>query len=404
MLKAFFKHFFIRKVKSSYILVLDVGTSGIKAFVFDANENIVAKVNHSLSKSFPKSGWVEQNPQEIITIAKAVLRDVTKLAKVSLSNYIGFGITTQRETVLAWDKQTSEPIYPAIVWQDIRTEEWCKQQSFKHVELIRDKTGLPLDPYFSASKIRWLIKNIPKAKKLLQKKQLAVGTIDSWLLWNLVQGSPHVTDYTNASRTLLFNIKTLTWDEELLAIFDVPHDVLPVAMKSDSNYGILRKDILNIEIPILAVAGDQQASLYAAGVEAGTTKITYGTGTFTMQISGSEFILHEPFFTTLAINSDKQPWYALEAKATSGIENADEVLKNPVILETHLKNLVQRADDYIKYLPQKPMEVVIDGGWIRDGKILQFHKNISTFSIREQKVYDGTALGIDRLIQKKRIY
>lgn len=386
------------KSHGPYTLVLDAGTTGVKAFVFDADEDIVAKANRPLTKTFPEPGWVEQDPQQIITAAKEVLREVIQAAAAPLSVFIGLGIATQRETIIAWDKQTSEPMYPAIVWQDTRTTEWCKSLPLAHHQLVQEHTGLPIDPYFSASKIRWLLENVPKANVLLQKNQLAIGTVDSWLLWNLAEGAPFLTDYTNASRTLAFNIKTLQWDEELLSIFGVRSELLPATQPSRSNFGVLHKDIIGAELSILAVAGDQQASLYAAGTTIGTTKTTYGTGTFVMQILGSEFALHQPFFTTLAVG-DQQPWYALEAKAVSGVENADEILQKPLLLKFHLENLVQSADSYIRQLPRKPTEIVIDGGWIRDRKILPIQSRASIATVREQKVYDGTALGIHRMMQ-----
>lgn len=382
-----------------YTLVLDAGTTGVKSFVFDAKENIIAKSSRPINKTFPEPGWIEQDPKEIITAAIDTLREVVHVAHVPLSEFSGFGIATQRETIVAWDKQTSEPIYPAIVWQDTRTIKWCKSLPVVQHQLVQEKTGLPIDPYFSASKISWLLSNIEKAQELIDQNQLAVGTIDSWLIWNLAKGSPHLTDYTNASRILLFNIKTLQWDNELLSVFGVPADVLPKALPSCSEYGILRKEIIDLELPILAVAGDQQASLYAAGLAAGTTKATYGTGTFVMQTIGYEFALHQPFFTTLAINPEQQPWYALEAKATSGVENAEELLKDSAQLQAHLHRLVESAESYIKQLPHMPSEIIIDGGWIRDGKILPIQSAISDVPVREQKIYDGTALGIDRLMR-----
>ncbi|MEK7499854.1 MAG: FGGY family carbohydrate kinase [Patescibacteria group bacterium] len=382
----------------THTIVLDAGTTGVKAFIFDEQENVIAKANRILSKSFPKPGWVEQDPKEIIMAVRDVMREAVQKSQISISQLTGMGIATQRETSIAWDKQTSEAIYPAIVWQDTRTAEWCKALPATSHRLVQEKTGLPLDPYFSASKISWLLKNTPQAQELVAKNQLAVGTVDSWLLWNLAEGSPHLTDYTNASRTLLFNSKTLQWDTELLSIFDIPRSILPDVKPSISRFGMLKKDMIGIALPIVAVAGDQQASLFAAGTAIGTTKTTYGTGTFVMQILGSEFVLHQPFFTTLAINK-QQPWYALEAKATSGVENGDEILHTPNLLEQHLEKLVESANVSIKQLPHQPKEIVIDGGWIRDGKILPLQQMVSPIPIREQKIYDGTALGIHRMIQ-----
>lgn len=391
----------MKKRNSSYTLILDAGTTSVKAFVIDNNEKVIAKSSKSLKKRFPHPGWVEQSPQEILILAKHVLREVVHRSKVPISQYIGCGITAQRETVIAWDKDTSEAIYPAIVWQDTRTSTWCKNQSNAIQKGVQEKTGLPIDPYFSASKMSWILENVSRAKTLEAHKSLAIGTVDSWLLWNLLEESPYLTDYTNASRTLLFNIKNLQWDPTLASIFGVPLNILPTVQPSISTYGILKNTILGQPMPVLAVAGDQQASLYAAGSHIGTTKATYGTGTFIMQVIGSKFTLCPPFFTTLAVHHTEKPWYALEAKVSSGVENVDEILQNPSLLQAHLKNIIQNVDTYISKLPLAPNEIVIDGGWTRDNKILPLQSNSSSFPIREQKIYDGTALGIHRMIQQK---
>lgn len=380
-------------------LVLDAGTTAIKAFVFDQEENLIGHASQDIEKSFPQPGWVEQNPAEIVGITIQVLRDALAVSNIEPTSIKGLGIATQRETIVAWDKKTSEPVYPAIVWQDTRTASECAKLHQAHNQTIREKTGLSVDPYFSATKIRWILDNVPKAQELASNNQLAVGTIDSWLLWNLTQGSSHQTDYTNASRTLLFNIRTLTWDKELLDIFSVPVDVLPEAKPSRSSFGIVRKGSIGIELPILAVAGDQQAGLYAAGTEIKTTKATYGTGTFVMQVIGSQFALHHPFFTTLAIHNNK-PWYALEAKVTSGVKNADAILQDPILLQSHIQQLVHHANTAIQQFPLTPDEIVIDGGWIRDGKILPMQSELSNIPVREQPIFDGTALGIHRIMQQ----
>lgn len=385
-------------MKDGYTLVLDAGTTAVKAFVFDSHDRIVAKAERVLTKSFPQTGWVEQNPTEIIDAAIQVMQEVVRQSQIPAPEFIGMGIATQRETIVAWDKTTSQLIYPAIVWQDVRTADWCKQVPAHDRELVQQKTGLSIDPYFSASKIKWILEHVPKARELVAQNQLAVGTIDSWIVWNIAHGSPYRTDYTNASRTLLFNIQTLKWDKRLLEVFGISESILPQPQPSHVSFGNLKKEILGFEIPILAVAGDQQASLYAAGTDVGTTKATYGTGTFVMQIVGSEFALHRPFFTTLAINPDHQPWYALEAKATSGVEDGAEILQNQTRLQAHLEFIVHSADAYIKQLPHQPTEIVMDGGWIRDGKMLPIQSRISSIAIREQDPYDGTALGIHRLI------
>jgi glycerol kinase len=382
--------------ESKYRLVLDAGTTGVKALVFDGEERVLAKSHRDLRKHSPQPGWVEQDPWEILAAAMQVMRDVLQTSGVAGADIAGLGIATQRETVMAWDKMTGEPVYAAIVWQDERTQAWCAGRSGEDQDLVRQKTGLPIEAYFSASKMAWILAHVPQAKQLANQGQLCMGTVDSCLLWNFI--GEHVTDYTNASRTLLFNIKTLQWDEGLLALFGVPTTVLPKVMPSVARYGFLKKDILGMEVPVMAVCGDQQASLYAAGTAAGTTKVTYGTGTFVMQILGADFALHEPWFTTLAVG-ERQPWYALEAKATSGVNNADEILHQPQLLQQHIEELVRSAQAYVEQLPTKPKEIVIDGGWIRDKKILPLQSKLANVPVREQIIFDGTALGMARMVQ-----
>lgn len=389
------------QTKAPYTIVLDAGTTAVKACIFDRQETLIAKSSQVIEKSFPQNGWVEQNPAEILSAAIRVLQDALNAADISPSDITKLGIATQRETVVAWNTTTSESIYPAIVWQDTRTAASCNQFSPNHRNIVQEKTGLPIDPYFSASKIRWILDNVQTAKQLLSTNKLAVGTIDSFLLWNLAQGSPHLTDYTNASRTLLFNIHTLEWDHELLEVFGIPSHILPEIKPSHAAFGTLRGNILGSEVAILAMAGDQQASLYAAGTQTGTTKITYGTGTFLMQIIGSTFKIYDRFFTTLAAGS-KQPWFAIEAKVTSGVPNTDEILHNPSLLQNHIQHLVASANAYLDSLPQKPKEIVIDGGWIRDNTIFSIQSKLSSYPVREQVIYDGTALGIYRLLQEER--
>ena len=213
--------------RKKFRLVLDVGTTGIKAFVFDEKFRQVTKVYQKLKKRFPRRGWVEQDPHELVEVSRQVLRQAIKESKAARADFLGLGITNQRETTILWDKKTGLPIYSAIVWEDTRTKNFCRWLQFFHGRTVLNKTGLPIDPYFSASKINWLLHHLPAAKILLDKKRLLFGTVDSWLLWNFCQGHPHLTDETNASRTLLFNLRTRRWDKELLKIFEVPAQILP---------------------------------------------------------------------------------------------------------------------------------------------------------------------------------
>ncbi|TSC66186.1 MAG: Glycerol kinase [Candidatus Doudnabacteria bacterium Gr01-1014_77] len=214
-----------QKKTGKYALVLDIGTSGIKTFIFDTNLNPVIRTYERLKKKKTKHGWVEQDPKELLSTAITTLRKSVKKSGMAPTSFNSLGITNQRETTICWDKKTGSPVSPAIVWEDERTKKICTNLKRKYEKLVRTKTGLSINPYFSASKLSWILKNVPQAKKLAKKHNLAFGTVDTWLLWNLVEKSPHLTDYTNASRTLLFNIKTLKWDKQLMDIFNIPADV-----------------------------------------------------------------------------------------------------------------------------------------------------------------------------------
>ena len=312
-------------MKSNF-LVLDVGTTGVKGFVFDRKLKLLGKSYHRLNKRFPKKGWVEQSPQDLINKSVLALRGAVKKSKVSPTSLISLGITNQRETTILWDKRTAKPIYPAIVWEDTRTTARTKTLGRKYQSIVREKTGLPIDPYFSATKIAWILENVPRAKTLAEKNHILFGTVDTWVLWNLSREKNYLTDYTNASRTLIFNIKKLVWDQGLLDIFKIPKDILPGVRPSGSLFGHLKSNVIGVSLPIRAICGDQQASMYAAGTKPRTTKITYGTGTFMMQIIGSKFIQHKPFFTTLTATTSK-PMYALEGKIDCCGNKVDELLK-----------------------------------------------------------------------------
>jgi glycerol kinase len=311
--------------------------------------------------------------------------------------FIGLGIANQRETTILWNKNTGKPIYPAIVWEDIRTKKFCSQMQKKYGNIVRNKTGLVIDPYFSASKIWWILRNIPEAEQLVKKDNLIFGTVDSWILWNFLENHPHFTDYTNASRTLLFNIKTLAWDKELLKIFQIPAKILPTVKSSQFHFGNLKKDILGFPLAVLAVCGDQQASMYAAGVRKGTTKVTYGTGTFVMQIIGSRFATRDGFFTTLVPNA-KQPLYALEMKINDTGKQIEQCLQKKVPLEAVLKEIAGKVNAIIKKLPIKPKILIADGGIIRDYQAISVQTAVSKIFVKPQSIYDGTAFGVAKLI------
>lgn len=389
--------FYMQKLNT---IVLDIGTSSIKAFIFDSSFNILAQTHKPLKRFSPKRGWVEQDPRELLSVSKSALREITKQSHLKQNSFSGLGITNQRETTICWDKKIGNPVYPAIVWEDTRTSRVCAKLKRKYEKKIRAKTGLTTDPYFSATKIHWILKNINRAKRLVDSDQLAFGTVDSWILWNLLEGHPHITDYTNASRTLLFNIVNLKWDNELLKIFEIPASVLPKAVPSRASFGNLKKDILGFSLPVNAVCGDQQASLFAAGTAKGITKVTYGTGTFVMQVQGSSFGLNKNFFTTL-VAGKKQPLYALEAKVARSGKAIEKALNQPKKLEFLFRQLSKKVDRFLDKLPNKPKEIIVDGGATQAKLLLQLQAATSRLTVKKQKIFDGTALGVAMLTKIK---
>jgi len=390
--------------KSKHILVLDVGTTGIKAFIFDTNLSPIARVYRKLNKFSPKRGWVEQNPKELLRVSRGVLREAVKKSGLSGKSFFGLGLTNQRETTILWDKKTGNPIYPAIVWEDERTKSICAKLK-KFEKKVRSRTGLPINPYFSASKIQWVLKRVVGTKERLGRDELAFGTVDSWILWNFLEDAPHLTDLTNASRTLLFNIKKLGWDDELLDIFQIPRKILPQVKPSQAPFGQLKKEVLGFPLAVLAVAGDQQASMYAAcpecsrgaGSKKGITKVTYGTGTFMMQVLGSRFRLYPEFFTTLLVTQGK-PLYAIEAKIEGSGDEVEKTLGKPTLDKVILK-LARKVDVYLKRMPVKPQRLIIDGGITKAKGLGPTQAQISGLLIQKQAIFDGTALGTAKLVK-----
>jgi glycerol kinase len=386
---------------NDHLVVLDVGTTSIKAFIFDKDLRVKARASRSLKKTRPKKDWVEQDPMEILETSKLVLKEACRASRVRLNHLKGFGLTNQRETIVAWDRVIGQPVYPAIVWEDRRGVKGCKGglRGVKEAEkLIRRKTGLKFDPYFSAFKIKWVLENVPLAKKLVGEKRLFVGTLDTWLLWNLCENEPFLTDETNASRTLLFNIKKKDWDVELLKFFNVPREILPDVFSSGAEYGVLKKGIIGVSLSVLAVIGDQQASTFAAGTKDKTTKVTYGTGAFLVQSLDGKFKLHPDFFTTLLPTLGSPPVFALEAKVENCAAIVEPALNDPKKLRQVLTRIARKVDVAIKKLPYKPKEIIADGGVARDGIVIELQKNISGVPVRAQTIFDGTALGVAKMI------
>ena len=294
-----------------YILSVDQGTSSSKAIVFDDRGRQVAMYSKEFTQLFPRQAWVEQNPLDILSSVRAVVNEA--VAGVHDGGIVTMGITNQRETTIVWDAASGRPICNAIVWQDRRTAAFCDSLKAQGLtEMIQTKTGLVIDAYFSASKIRWILQNVPGARKKAKEGRLRFGTVDSWLIWNLTGGRVHATDVTNASRTMLFNINTLSWDNELLDLFGIPESMLPQVRSSDSFYG--EAVVLGHNIPITGVAGDQQAALFGQMcVDEGAVKNTYGTGCFLLMNCGDKPILSENrLLTTVAWKLKDRVNYALE--------------------------------------------------------------------------------------------
>jgi len=294
----------------SYLLALDQGTSSTRAMLYTTEGELVANSQRQLTQSYPQPGWVEHDPEELWQSTLFVLKEV--VAQVPSSNILACGITNQRETTVIWNKKTGECIAPAIVWQDRRTDKYCRSLA-EYTSMIQEKTGLILDAYFSASKLNWLLQNNSTAKELSLRGELAFGTIDSFLIWRFTKGN-HVTDITNASRTMLFNINQECWDEELLRLFAVPESVLPKVLDSDGQFGMINKDYLGIEIPITGVAGDQQAALIGQGcMRHGMAKATFGTGGFLLLNTGDKPVISQhKLLTTVAYKIKERTVYGLE--------------------------------------------------------------------------------------------
>ena len=270
-----------------YILSIDQGTTSTRAILFDLQGHIEGVSQQELMLHYPHNGWVEQNAEDIWRDTQAVCRDVLEQSDVKASQVLAIGITNQRETTVVWDCATGKPLYNAIVWQDRRTADLC-QKLKNHEAMVQQKTGLLLDPYFSGTKIKWILDNVPGARAKANKGELAFGTIDSFLLWKLTGGKVHATDITNASRTLIFNIVKQQWDDELLAMLDIPRVMLPEVRDNSCLFGTATKDFLGVEIPITGMAGDQQAALFGqACFDRGMTKATFGTGSFVLMNAGS---------------------------------------------------------------------------------------------------------------------
>lgn len=437
----------------SYILALDQGTTSSRSIIFDKDSRIISVAQKEFTQIFPRVGWVEHNPFEIWETQSQTAIEALQKAKLTAKDITAIGITNQRETTVVWNRKTGEPIYNAIVWQDRRTSAYCDDVRTKHAELIRAKTGLEVDAYFSASKINWLLENIKGARKQVENGELLFGTIDSWLMWKLTFGKAHITDVSNASRTMLFNIKTLDWGNELLEIFKIPPQMLPKVTSSSEIYGEVEsiKELKGVKIA--GNAGDQQAALFGQlCFEKGLSKNTYGTGCFMLQNIGSEAVKSENrLLTTIAWQIDGKTEYALEGSVFIGgaviqwlrdsleiIEKSSDVeaLANSVednggvyfvpafaglgaphwdqdargliigltrgtgkahIARAAIESICYQTADLLEAMQAdakiKLKELRVDGGATRNDSLLQFQADILQIPVVRSKITETTALG-----------
>lgn len=300
-----------------YLLAIDQGTTNSRAIVFTPEGALVSHYELSLKQSFPQEGWVEQDPEEMWINTLECCKQALKQVQLTAKDIAAIGISNQRETTIIWDRNTGKPIYPAIVWQDRRTAGICAALSEQPIaQLLQQKTGLLLDPYFSATKIMWILDHVPQARERAERGELAFGTVDSYLLWHLTQGQSHATDATNASRTLLFNIHTQEWDKDILSACQIPASILPTVMDSSAAFGKTNASLLGISIPVTGIAGDQQAATVGQMCfQPGMVKTTFGTGCFMLLNTGSEVVYSKnKMLSTIA--------YRLKGKTTYGIEGS----------------------------------------------------------------------------------
>ena len=300
---------------SSFILAIDQGTTSSRAILFDRQGQVSAVAQQEFAQHFPHDGWIEHNPEDIWETVVTTCRDVMRNAEVSADQIAGIGITNQRETTILWDRKTGKPLYNAIVWQDRRTSDLCQSlRDQGYTDTVQAKTGLLIDPYFSATKLGWVLDNVEGARQRAEQGELAFGTVDSFLIWRLTGGQQHVTDATNASRTALFNIHTQEWDKELLSLFNIPANLLPEVKDSSDDFGTTEAHWLGAALPIAGVAGDQQAALVGqACFQPGMGKSTYGTGCFMIVNTGeTPSLSRNRLLTTIGYRLNGKPTYAME--------------------------------------------------------------------------------------------
>jgi len=437
-----------------FILALDQGTTSSRAIIYDKDAQPIATAQKEFEQIFPQPGWVEHNPMEIWKSQLEVAKQVIANAKINPTEIAGIGITNQRETTVVWNRSTGEPIYNAIVWQDRRTSEYCSELKEKgNNELFTSKTGLLIDSYFSGTKINWVLKNVAGARALAEKGELAFGTIDTWLIWKLTNGKSHITDVSNASRTLAFNIHSLAWDTELLRILEIPNSMLPTVCESSGNLAIAEPEYLGAPIPISGIAGDQQAALFGQMcIDQGMAKCTYGTGCFLMMNIGDKPVpSKKKLLTTVGWQINGKTTYALEGSVFMGgatiqwlrdglqffkdasesealatsIDSTDGVVVVPAltglgaphwdpdargtivgitrgttsahITRAALESICYQVNDILSTMSKDKgsdiQELRVDGGATANNFMVQFQSNISSIGVFRPINHETTALG-----------
>tara|TARA_R110000868_G_scaffold112_7_gene1159 strand:+ start:6773 stop:8269 length:1497 start_codon:yes stop_codon:yes gene_type:complete len=441
-------------MQNKLILALDQGTTSSRAIIFNHSGEIVNISQKPFEQIFPKPGWVEHDPNEIWSSQISVAAEVIAKTGINGKQIAAIGITNQRETTIVWDRETSEPIYNAIVWQDRRTAKYCDELKAKgHAEMIQKKTGLVLDAYFSGTKVKWILDNVPGAREKAEQGKLCFGTVDTWLIWKLTRGAMFMTDVSNASRTLLLNIHTLEWDTELLELFDIPRAMLPEVKESSEIYGETCTTLFATKIPISGVAGDQQAALFGQlCTKPGMVKNTYGTGCFMLMNTGDKPVYSKNnLLTTVAWKINGKTTYALEGSVFVGgaavqwlrdgakmIESAEEIealasqvpdnggvyfvpaltglgapywdqyargaivgitrgTTNAHIARATLEGIAYQVYDLVKAMEadfgKKGTELRVDGGAAANNLMMQFQSDLFDFKVIRPKTLETTALG-----------
>lgn len=437
-----------------YILALDQGTTSSRAIVFDHEGEIISTAQKEFKQIYPQAGWVEHDGNEIWSTQAGVATEAITSAGLDGSNIAAIGITNQRETTLIWDRKTGKPIYNAIVWQDRRTSDFCDQlKNDGYANTIQEKTGLVIDSYFSGTKIKWILDNVDGARERAENGELAFGTMDTWLIWNFTNGEAHVTDVSNASRTMIFNIHDMKWDKELLEILDIPESILPEVKSSSEVYAKTNSTVLNAEVAIAGIAGDQQAALFGQRcIDSGMVKNTYGTGCFMMMNTGEKPIKSKNnLLTTVAWEIDGKVEYALEGsifiagavvqwlrdelglirksadveKLASSVDDNDGVYLVPAfaglgaphwdqhargtivgltrgsnsghIARAALEGIAYQAMDVLKAMRSDSgidiKELRVDGGATANNLLMQFQADILQSPVIRPKILETTALG-----------